>query len=368
VSLYPQLLKFGEESAEMKTIAVFIAFVLILSCPGKADDGFFRGEGATVVPMNNDQVVLLEEEVHMNCILKGYNRHWVVNCKFLFLNSGTKCKIQMGFPDSLEDGPGFGKSAISDFRLFVNGEKVEAKYKTLDGSNADSLFNSNRTKYIGVYTWEVEFKEGETKTLENDYEFYEAGFLGIPYEATWYKGEEEPPGFGLGSTRVVNYVLHTGALWKGKIGKADIHINLGGIYPAHWVFISPSGYTFRDSLVEWQLRDFEPDEDIKVQIVTSASPFFQTATQARKWIEIVNENNYSKKSVELVRNFTYAKYGKSFEEKWLKDFFENYAYWSGAPYKEGYERNVEYSDTLLSDTDREIESLLLELENRLNSF
>jgi hypothetical protein len=202
--------------------------------------------------------------------------------------------------------------------------------------------------------------------LESNYEFYGGIFLGIPYKTAWYEEDEEAPGFGLGSTRVVNYELHTGALWKGKIDKADIYVNLGNIYPAHWVFISPNGYTFRDSVIEWHFWDFEPSEDITVHLVTSACPFFQTAKQVRNWIEIVKKNRYSKRSVELVRNFVYAKYGKPFKEKWLENFFESYVYWSGAPYKEEYEEDVEYSDTLLTETDREIEKLLLELEDSLD--
>ena len=348
----------------MRNIQFFLAFLLILFCYSKADDGFFRGEGATVIPMNNEQIELVKETVNIHRVTIGYNKYWVADCEFVFRNTGPKVEVQMGFPD-------YPKGAITNFKSLVDDSVVETGYKEVVIKDIDSLVDLDSLGFKWVYTWKVDFSEGEMKTLRSCYEFIGGIFQGVPYllsghceKSIWYE-DGKPPGGGYGGTSKLVYVVQTGALWKGKIDTADIYVNLGGIHPANWVFVCPFGYTYKDSVVEWHFRDFEPQDNITIEVVSSASPFFDTVKQARKWIEVVKENEYSKRSVMLVRNFIYAKYGKPFGEKWLRNFFENYIYWSGAPYRDEYEYNFEYSDTLLTETDREIEKLLLELENSL---
>jgi hypothetical protein len=137
----------------MKIILPFVIVVLLLFYYSKADDGFYRGEGATVVPMNNDQIELLEESIHINYITEGYNTYWVANCSFVFYNSGPKCRIQMGFPDSPDVESGYGERGIRNFKSFIDGNEIQTKYKELDTASTDSLFSYNRTRYAGVFTW-----------------------------------------------------------------------------------------------------------------------------------------------------------------------------------------------------------------------
>ncbi len=69
----------------------------------------------------------------------------------------------------------------------------------------------------------------------------------------------------------LTYILKTGALWKGNIGKAtiimkDLGINFdilkkyGAIYPS----IEPKGYKIENGNIIWKLYDFEPEQDINV--------------------------------------------------------------------------------------------------------
>ncbi len=131
-----------------------------------------------------------------------------VDCKFVFHNSGPACVVRMGFPDEgqgaeepyqgdpVPTGPGL-KATFLSYDSYVDGKKVATKLvptndRTLYWHTKNVSFPAKSDRIIrDVYT----LKPGGQVTSEN----------GL-YQQTYY-------------------VLHTGASWRGPIGKAEIVVN-----------------------------------------------------------------------------------------------------------------------------------------------
>lgn len=61
------------------------------------------------------------------------------------------------------------------------------------------------------------------------------------------------------------YVLRTGALWKGPIGRAKVAVNLGGI-PLHALTdLFPGTMRVEPDRLVWEARDIEPSFDLSVK-------------------------------------------------------------------------------------------------------
>ncbi|MFA5034065.1 MAG: DUF4424 family protein, partial [bacterium] len=77
-----------------------------------------------------------------------------------------------------------------------------------------------------------------------------------------------PSMWSAGTHHVISYILETGAGWKGPIGKANITIDLNKCYKKGDIFsIVPEDYILtKDGKIKWELKNFEPDEDIQVII------------------------------------------------------------------------------------------------------
>lgn len=258
-----------------------------------ADDGSWSltGQGRTVIPLQSTQVRMLSEtvviapnparpewsqesEVNLEWCYK-----WNADCTFRFHNdSAAPADILMGFPDTWEDdswrweeAPETGPTklfAIRGFRCWVAGCEVAVVAKDPDGSMAKDWPDISR-----VLTWSVHFEPGETKEIRNTYRF---------------GGDSSEFNSGDALDRI-DYILRTGALWKGPIGSAEIRVYPGkewrpgpGIecWNGDWVHLtwrhavlSPCGFRFDarpEPCFSWSLKNFVPKGDVQVILVKGA--------------------------------------------------------------------------------------------------
>lgn len=83
--------------------------------------------------------------------------------------------------------------------------------------------------------------------------------LEVAYEIEFF------PGRGNGSNVVLQYILQTGALWAGTIGKTEAVVTFDR--PLTDADVLPGtldGWSVQDGAVHWEWQDFEPDFDIWV--------------------------------------------------------------------------------------------------------
>ncbi len=147
--------------------------------------------------------------------------------------------------------------------------------------------------------------------------------------------EGRDPGW---STFRVDYILRTGALWRGPIDEADIRIYPGKYfqigprvecYPpwqaiSTWDFvvIGPAGYSIKkepETCIVWKLKDFVPKNDIQV--------IFST-TLLDELLKPLLFDDSSRQTLEKAGNDLLALHGKVFESDTLKQHYEQMK-WDG---------------------------------------
>ena len=278
----------------LRTKMMVLAITAVLPIASSADDGSWTltGQGSTVMPLQSTQVTMAAETVTIRPSdslpdrwdskarpeLKGYYR-WYADCTFQFKNgSDTPADVLMGFPDTwvddswrwefYEDQEPPKLNAIREFQSWVDGQEV-----AVEPRDPDVGMKKDWPKISRVLTWTVHFEPGQTREVRNRYRF---------------GGAVDTVNTGDGFYQI-EYVLRTGALWKGPIGSAEIRIYPGkdwhpgpGIecWNGNWVHLTwqhavlaPCGYRWEktpEPCFVWILKDFVPKEDIQVFLVTGA--------------------------------------------------------------------------------------------------
>lgn len=217
------------------TVLFLLSFIKL---PVYADSSNLYRSAGTIEPIENKNVTMVEENVY----IKVFGGTSAARCEFVFKNDSTSEQdVLMGFPASrIMEGSVIDETTkLSDFKVFENGEEKPAKL--------EKAKDISKTIQVGDisewYTWNVHFKGGEEKRIENTY-------TAQNYDAPW--------------ARRVGYILKTGAPWKGNIGKATITFELMDISPAkiNTEYTKPAGYRIEKNKVIWEYKNFEPEEDI----------------------------------------------------------------------------------------------------------
>ena len=207
-----------------------------------ADDGFFGGEGETVWPLTSKQIRMNSEEVNIKPILtNGFITKIEVECIFHFVNTGNEAEVTVGFPNLYYDGVDQDRSrgTINDFKCFVDNQPCMVQIKT-------GVQNPVYPKmvYPEVFIWKVHFAEGQHRFIKNTYNFRGSGTS----DGNVY----------------INYILKTGALWKGSIGSAIISIDIKGLDKDFITIVKPKGGKITGDKIRWILTNFEPKDDLEV--------------------------------------------------------------------------------------------------------
>jgi hypothetical protein len=207
-------------------------------------------EGGTVIPVQNDNIRMVSEEVRMFGDIK-------VIANFVFENLSNKpTTIKMGFPIP----------SAKDFKAWVQGQPVKIDKRLLGGKN-EIVTKDSGDFAPEMYVWDISFSAQEKKNVKVE-----------------YNGEWAVPIDGHPYTYFI-YITKTGALWSGTIGKADFYLELTErlmrlLADKRYNFklsIKPNGYVIRDSVteefvvkngqIEWHFVNWKPTENIGVALI-----------------------------------------------------------------------------------------------------
>ncbi len=213
-------------------ILVLCLGALTLCGTARGDDSAMEGVGGVLKPMHgHPSVRMVSEEVHIKLPQD------VVEASFTFRNDGPPVTVLIGFP---EQGKGGGYTQFDHFRSTVDGHPLKVRRYVQQRPGEDGNYK---------YWWikRVHFNRGQTRVVLNRYEGGEfvtsAGVVGF------------------------NYILRTGASWKGPIGRARILCDISGLRDDAPLHFSPSGYRRVGDTVIWDLRNFKPKQDIEIRWV-----------------------------------------------------------------------------------------------------
>jgi hypothetical protein len=160
-----------------------------------------------------------------------------VCCYFRLHNEGKARNIQIGYPNmsyySNNDRRSFKSNPIN---VYENGKKTDdINFFSPDSINLRNNDNNNKPWYL----WDTYFDDNETRVIVVSYSLPH----GIVKNNLYYK---------------FDYLLSTGAGWKGNIDTAEIIINLKSFDRGLILKTSPDNYTTPDNQIIWKLYDFEP--------------------------------------------------------------------------------------------------------------
>ena len=224
----------------MKWMLMAVSIFWLFTAAHADDSAMFEVAG-TVAPMGSHPTVrMLREKVDIKLGLFSAK----VRCEFVFKNEGSATTVKMGFPEvGYEYHPELQQSKQTEKRTQTHFESW------VDGKPVKTTFTYSTGDEYGEYqAWtvkEVKFDKGQTRTVVNKYEgrvspFWEESF---------------------------RYVLSTGRNWKDKIGKAIITVDTSELQ-RYWRVIprTPKGAVTKGSSINWVLKDFEPEQDVVLEI------------------------------------------------------------------------------------------------------
>lgn len=228
--------------------------VFILCVPALGDDSAMAYiDGGMVAPLTGHPTVrMVSETVTVRLTEKAAKVH----CQFEFRNEDKKCLVNMGFPArALSGGDGGAESKLTGFRSWVDGKPVKCRYKP--GKIVEHIDTRSQTSW---YMKEVPFDAGQTRTVVDEY--------------STDLGSSSTAGDSAYETSLsFSYILKTGRNWKGPIGRAGIIVDTSGISTEHYeIAPSPKGFVLGKKTVTWTFTNFEPKDDIGINLI----PHFPT--------------------------------------------------------------------------------------------
>jgi len=216
----------------MKKLIVSVLIILLgLNIKADIAPDPIRARGITVLQLTD--IRLTYEKVTVDLTLDSS----FVHCYFRLHNEGKARKIQIGYPNmsyySNNDRRNFKSNPIN---VSENGKKIDnINFYIPDSINLRNNDNNNKPWYL----WDTNFDENETRVIVVTYSLPQ----GIVKNDLYYKFE---------------YLLSTGAGWKGVIDTAEIIVNLKNFDKDLILKTSPANFTSTGNQIVWKLHNIEP--------------------------------------------------------------------------------------------------------------
>ncbi|HYE80466.1 MAG TPA: DUF4424 family protein, partial [bacterium] len=195
-----------------------MAFTLCLTpAAAWANDGSATLVGDAYAFTPNDQIELLQEDLRI-ALDDGIS---TVEVQFRFHNTGGATEVTMAFPDEGMGDSG-GRTSIEGFQSEVDGHPVAVEYRHL-------IPTEDPDAHEGVWVKTIPFAADQTRTVSVSYKVRNGGSV-----------------FG---DSTVQYILVTGATWKGKIWDFSCTVDWSALN----TYSAPE-------IVWWQPKAYEPAE------------------------------------------------------------------------------------------------------------
>jgi hypothetical protein len=324
-----------------------LAFILGEGREVQGNAGYVVGVKGGVMPLDSSDIELVEEVMLITTtrsnLLDDDAVYLNVESTFLFKNtSGGAVKIRMGFPEQVSTWEEYDyeedEVAVDDvvamvgFTVTVDGKPIE--HEVIPAEKNEEL----DLEYDRYYVWSVSFAPGQTRKVVTSYvDHCLSDDFGEPSEIPI-----APLDF--------NYVLRTGKLWKGKIGKFTLRLDPGdricfltecmvptGEYDIpsvdyrddplsldmSWVPSIGKAYPVivedenRAMEITWNLEDFDPDDDIWLPIV----PISHVRSHLFDVMKNVDLDSLTRAELDEFRYTLLALSGVALEGEW-RDHFE----------------------------------------------
>ena len=305
-----------------------IAPFLAASCalPTRANDGALTFGGSPQL-LKGHPTVAMESEVIRITVGEETVR---ADCSFVFKNSGPACTVRLGFPDEGYDGnPTSPGGFFKGFRSYVDGKYVPTSLTT-SGKPDDEDFRYWHVK-------DVKFAANGRHAIRDVYSVDIGGQIAVR-----------------GFYNIAAYTLHTGASWRGNIGRSEIvvtfnrkvphrpfvvkdatalgkamyELNWDTMPPATLYYQGPSRPTVQNNTLRFVRANWRPTNKDDIRLF-----FGHAEEQAAQWPYVhiypfnraLTDSDLAGKTpwqLQLMRNAIYARHGRPFQDANLSRYFK----------------------------------------------
>ena len=348
----------------------------IFSFSAFGNDGIYLTRGGVIYPTVENSISIDKEILSFKVI----DKKCLVNIQFEFYNhDSVNKKLIVGFQAPTANGDVSDSicnlNQIENFTIVNNGKIIPYKLKAAECEDC-VLKEPNQFRFsqsepgVFIFLFEIDFQPGLNK-ISHSYSF--------------------PATSNVAFDQIYNYILTTGAKWKGgAIKEFEMQIDLGencyffvkDIFGENstWNIIG-TGKVTETSFINYDdnenkmirilsgylkvtSNDLKPTENIEFGIIDDYS-FITAPTDFQKIQDgkvlgisdfyINPDYNYSKKDLRLIRNTVYAQYGFDFNSMDLKEYFSQFDWYMPNP-------NLKLDDIKLSKEEKEFIELILKME------
>jgi hypothetical protein len=252
-----------------------IAFTAVTLPADVAPDPY--AQGTALVPVNyRTQVRMAEEKVTIR--KQGGTIH--VRAWFLMQNDAQAEKLDVGFL-------GRKRGELRNFKARVGGRPVAVK----DGKPpqwrpiSHGMPPDTDWKY-----WRMTFPAKSRTEIEVE---YDAAVEGRPALRSVAEGGPLTPEQARALTEVeIPYMLQSAQQWSGRIGRANIVLDLDLPIGGRLTHLSPAAATILPQQILWDLRDHYPKEDVRVRFYVNS-----TRAEVIKLLTTLSEQHPSNREI-----------------------------------------------------------------------
>ncbi|MCL5026246.1 MAG: DUF4424 domain-containing protein [Chloroflexi bacterium] len=224
---------------------------MVATLPSRADSAPMWESPVGLKPgLVDNRVRMVAETVDLRVIERDGAVYAVVSAVFDLLNNGPDTKMKVGFPEynypvNVGEYPkqvGFSPSQLGNFRAWAGVTQYQPRRERVVLDPSASSWGDE------WFVWDMAFPRGVPVRLN------------VGYDQKLSEGN--------GAVNLF-YVLTSGALWDGTIGEATVIATArdGGAFVA----ADPAAGESSTSRVVWQMRDFEPTEDVRAVYVPATT-------------------------------------------------------------------------------------------------
>jgi len=324
---------------------VILIFSMVQILKLFSDDGYVNVHGGSAKIMaEHNSIKMISEYVTIDITNADY---YTVIAQFVFYNHGVDTETAVGFPQE-----GWGDiSSVSDFKSFKTFVKgIEMKTTILPDSTLDE---QGRV----LKKWIIKTVKFPSKTTTNTSVIYKAPYGGISDGSAF-----------------VTYLYGTGGSWYGNISQAifklkfldgewlNIHDHTRPFQTQKSIAESEMVFKRKKNEMIWELKEIEPyiSDMFSICIGGNWIPWKGLDADSFNWdkneITIADVELLSMWQLRTFRNEFYARHGRVFNDKKLKQYFES---------KSWYKPNPNFSEKMLNPIELRNIQKIKEFEEKL---
>jgi hypothetical protein len=384
----------------------FAVVVLLSSTSALADAGVFTGNGQNLRQITSKSIRLKSINVDIALGRGPFLFDGTVagmdevryDCKFVLQNlTNSGEEVEVGFPVDSEFAH---NTAVQPTRESMQDWVLNYGFIALDEKNTYPVELVHRKPAKGandfgtIFVWKMNFGPGETRILRVSYHMPIS--MGLVSTERDERSAKPAPSesfsqefLTLALMEFAGYVTSTGSSWSGNVEKAvftvyldrfERYLDLRGIteensasknsddsqgmtsFPVRkpWWFrqVSPSGWIRVEGGIQWQFRNYKPQDPITVAYYMTQLP--KSAAEVRPFVERflkgLGQNESAQVELRNLREFILASYGKEPDDPRIRAF---------ASEQKWYAPRKDFSVTQLS---REQRAVIAEFEQEITDL